>query len=396
MTLLFSRPAGDGPVTHAFVVGVGGYPHAKPGRGAIAGLEARDLPSAADSARYFCDWLLANRDNLVAPLASIEVLVGETGEGTNRYVWQPDLPAGEAVPAVIGNATAQAVKDAGRAWLERLDRRAGDIALFYCCGHGASLKSEPVLFLEDLNGDPTNPWSCINVRRLASAFCKNPTIGGALLFVDACGETIPGFALADALDTRFWPVPAFNQPEIPKALLFCAAPSGLLAYDGQMPNSDVRLGRFTQTLVKALDGAAVEPWRQGWAVSSAGLGHHLKKMQQFYVPGWNDHPFEPTPVMSLNDVLQIVRPANPVVPVLARTNPAQAMGQLAFCVGDHPPPPPPRGQDILPDPGFQAWRFEMSPRREPTYAIAYNDDAYYYMAFTPDRPLFDHVQLEIE
>jgi hypothetical protein len=109
MTLLFSRAPADEPSTHAFVIGVGGYPSAKEGAGCLDGLIAPDVPSAADSAKFFCDWLLENRDLLVAPLASLEVLISDTDEGEDRYPWKPPLPEGHTPMPTIDEATESAM-----------------------------------------------------------------------------------------------------------------------------------------------------------------------------------------------------------------------------------------------------------------------------------------------
>lgn len=55
MTLLFNRDIDQGPVTHAFVVGVGAYPHMAPAWGGDPGLgNVPELSSAADSAKMMC------------------------------------------------------------------------------------------------------------------------------------------------------------------------------------------------------------------------------------------------------------------------------------------------------------------------------------------------------
>src|SRR5688572_3732573 len=89
MTLIFSQPQ-VGPATHAFIVGVGGYPSCKAGKGQLAELRrVPDVPSAADSARLMCDWLIANDDRLAAPLASVELLITDAPHGgLTPYPWR--------------------------------------------------------------------------------------------------------------------------------------------------------------------------------------------------------------------------------------------------------------------------------------------------------------------
>lgn len=399
MTRIFERAAADfspdKPVTHAFVIGVGGYPKAKVGQGVDHDFHADDLPSAADSARFFCDWLVANQDNLIAPLASLELLVSETAEGGDRYQWAPPVDDG-GTPIQIASATSDEVDAAGTRWLEQFETRPGDIALLFCCGHGASLSSEPVLFLADLNADKKNPWSFININSLGRALRKDPNIGSAYLFADACGETIAGFELAKAQDVRFWAAPVFGALEAQKVLLLCAAPAGLLAYDGAMPGGDVRLGRFTQTLVKALNGASISRWQTGWAVSSSGLRDDLKMLRQFYFAGWEDQAFEPASLMSFNDVRHLVRPDRPVIPIIVSRYPQGSIDGFSCCIIDQPPqPPPPVSAPLVPFDQFRlAWRAEMTPRKTSAYATLFTQNSLHFTPFTPDRPHFD-LQVEI-
>lgn len=389
MTLLFSRQPGGPPATHAFVIGVGGYPNAKPNTGYLSDLIADDVPSAADSAKFFCDWLLENRDRLVAPLASLEVLITDTAEGEDRYPWNPPLPDGHSMPAQIGEANAANVLTAGAAWLDHGRVREGDAVIFFCCGHGASLSSEPVLFLGDLNENPANPWSFINVQSLGRSLRKNDRIESAYLFMDACGETIPGFSLAGNQDTRFWPAPGFAASEAWKVMLLCATPSGILAHDGAMPNSAVRLGRFTQTLVKALNGALVGDWDGRWAVDSASLASQLKNLREFYFPGWNEHPFEPGPLMGFNEIRHIVVPDQPIIPIKARVSPKEAFDGHALCIGEQPPPPIPADNSVPFDDIARVWRPEMPPSTTARYAVVHKGDAFHVLHFTPNKPHFD-------
>lgn len=393
MTSLFSRPPGDGPHTHAFVIGVGGYPAAKTGAGSLADLVADDVPSAVDSAKYFCDWLLRNRDTLVAPLATLEVLLTDTNEGEERFVWEPPLPADQLPIPEIDLATSANVIATGISWLAADRVRDGDEVLFYFCGHGASLSSEPTVFLSDLNANDIKPWSFINVHSLGRSLRQNSRVGNAYLFVDACGETIPGFDLhvRENRDpgTVFWKPYRFGTPESYKVLLLCATPSGTDALDGAMPNSQIRLGRFTQTLVKALNGALVADWDGRWAVDAASLTIRLKNLKEFYFPGWNDHPFEPGPYWGFNEFRPIVVPNNPVVPIKTRIIPNSAFDGHSLCICDLPPPPVPALDPIPYDNLGNVWRLEMTPNTSSRYAVVHKGDACFFEHFRPDKAHFD-------
>lgn len=393
MTVLFTRQI-DGPAMHAFVVGVGNFPYAAQGQ-TPALFNVPNVPSAADSAKLMCDWLLANRDNLVAPLASIEVLISDPPAAPGRYPWKPEVPIDTATPANV--------KIAGKRWLKNFPAGSKNIAYFYGCGHGASLTSEPVLFLEELNLDDGNPWTHIHAASLARALRMHANVDGAFVFIDACGEKVAAFELVGSefrQPTVFYPAPTFGASAQNKVMLMSAAPEGQLAYDAplsahdyQAPYAGVPIGRFTQTLIKALNGAAVREWRGKWTVNSAGLQYDLKKLQQFYFPEMTGYPFEPTPIYGFNDVRQFVYPHKPVVPVLATTNPTEMIDKYEFCICDAPPPPPPT-KGTKHDPVRMVWRQEVPPRNTSVYAVAYNHQDCFANSFTPNQPQFD-LQVDI-
>src|SRR5262245_21576729 len=117
MTLLFQRPVA-GPATHAFIIGVGGYPNAKPGQGGVAMLQnVKDIRSAANSAMLVVDWLLDHQDSLAAPLASLEALISDAAIPppalATAYAWThpPGVPIADPT---LANVTA-----AGLDWVAR-------------------------------------------------------------------------------------------------------------------------------------------------------------------------------------------------------------------------------------------------------------------------------------
>jgi len=394
MTVLFSREV-TGPALHAFVVGVGDFPHARDGDNpALTGVP--NVPSAADSAKLMCDWLLANSDNLLPPLASIEVLISEPARTPGRYDWAPAMQ--------IDRATSGNVAAAGQRWLSNFPKDSENVAFFYGCGHGASLTSDPVLFLEELNLSQINPWPHINAASLAMSLRKHPHVQSAYVFVDACGEKVAAFELLER---------EFRQPAVfygnagwgtvaqNKVMLLTAAPEGQLAYDSPLsardyaaPYAGVPVGRFTQTLVKALNGAAVRFWKGRWTVTSTGLRDDLTYLRQFYFPEMDDYPFDPTPIYGFNDVQGLVRPTAPVVPVVATTNPQDRIVRYEFCVRDAAPPPAPTEAGIAHDPVRMVWRHELTPRNTSMFAVAFGPDDCFSNPFTPNQPLFD-LQVDI-
>ncbi len=199
--------------------------------------------------------------------------------------------------------------------------------------------------------------------------------------------------MSDTQDLRFFDPAQFGKPSLPNVMLMTAAPDGLLAYDGKIPNSEVKLGRFTQTLVTALNGASIRYSSRGWAVNSSGLRDDLKDLRQFYFPAWSDQAFEPNTVMGFNQPLPIVFPANPVVPVVVKTNPVDAMPGYSFCINETNTPNL-EAEATPPDLLQKIWRGLVPPRSTSVYAVAYNQDGCHGYPFTPNQPQFD-LQVDI-
>lgn len=408
MTRIFQRDVAQ--ATHAFVIGVGDYPHAKPGQGRNPKLRVvKDLASAADSAKLVCDWLLDNRDKLVAPLGSIEVLISDVAQappaGLARYeAHNQEL----AVP--IDRAEADPIVRAGRDWMNRLELDHGSTAIFYACGHGASHGLQPTLFHSDLNlragGDA---WSHVNVGKMAQAFRQQTHIKAAFFFLDACGEFVPIFPTG-ASET------SFISPDIPqstdrdKVCLISAASAGLLAYEGVAEEAGeviadrdpeyegdlaaaggmVRIGRFTQTLLKSLGGASARWDGTSWAVDNMGVLSDLKPIHRIYFPHWKDRLFEPTQGPNQNDRFPIIRYTEVRLPVVVLTDPPQRTKDFDLKIALSQ-----NGEDGSLDHrdarAPHAWLAHVDgDRTRPFYALAVDGALCYSSFFQADQPRFDH------
>jgi hypothetical protein len=224
----------------------------------------------------------------------------------------------------------------------------------------------------------------------------------AYVFVDACGEQVPAFEQTAAEHRQpviFYPAPAFGAGGENKVMLLSAAPEGLLAYDAPLspkeytsPYAGVKIGRFTQTLIKALNGASVRTWRGQWTVNSTGLRDDLKPLQQFYYPAFGQ--FEPTPIYGFNDVRPFAFPKDPVVPIVATTNPAEVLGDYQFCI-NHEASQPANEAGEAADMVRKAWFKEMAPRNTNVFAVAFNEHGSHSCTFTPNQPQFE-LQVDIE
>ena len=378
MTQIFKRAvAGSG--THALVVGVGHYPDAKPGRGVRKELRTvQDLPSAADSAKLMCDWLIANCDRLAAPLASLEVVIADPPDQQDRYVW--------INAAAVADASTANVKTAGKQWHTELTAKAGDVGFFYACGHGASLSMQSVVFLSDLNADAVEPWAHHNIGMTALAFRHLEGVRAAFFFADTCREFIPRFELAKSQDlSKFVAAPDPFEVGRDKVSLLCAASEAVLAYEGLLPAGTVKIGRFTQTLIKGLDGASAR-WRgNAWTVYPGGLFEDMKLLQRAYRPDWRAEPFEPSQPMTQSEVVPIVKPSDPRLPILVLTDPEDAMDrfELGICKNESGQLPwiDTRGQ-----PTRDAWLAHVPGGLFPLYAVAAAAPACHASVFVPNGP----------
>ena len=379
--LLFERELTNEPATHAFVIGVGDYPHRQPQWGGLPDLaNVPNLASAADSAKFVSEWLLRNQDSLTARLGSLDILISDPPGGANRYPWAPGHP--------VDAATEANVKLAGKAWFDRLRKRAGDVALFYCCGHGAAHTAQPVLFLEDLNREEANPWSHLNIGNLGQKLRKLAPLRSAYMFSDTCSEFLPSFEFGDALETRFWQPPSPFDAAREKVMLLRAAPDALLAYEGADPKTGIKLGRFTQTIMKGLDGSSARLRSDKWAVHPSELFNDLKALRRIYYPLWDDLPFEPSPVYSPNDGFPIVNRPDPDLPLLIMTNPEEAVTRFNLHVSDRNDRNPPWIVSKQ-DKAAGAWLTSVKGGEDPLYALAMTDTEFFSSRFFPREPQFD-------
>ncbi|MER9082449.1 caspase family protein [Mesorhizobium sp. M0895] len=379
--MLLDRPI-NGSKTHAFVIGVGDYPHAKMGKGVQDNLrQVPDLPSAADSAKLVCDWLLDHQDDLASPLATLEVLISDPAIPNNRYGWAN----GPADPATEANVIAR-----GLEWYERVVAKPGDVAFFYCCGHGASHLQQPVLFLEDLNRSKVNAWTHINLGQLALSFRKSPAVAAAFLFSDACGQYVPEFELGKSQESLFFEAPNLFVPSRNQVSLLCAAAEGQLAYEGaHEPGSNLKFGRFTQTLLKGLNGSSARWSRNRFGVPCRDLLGDLKSLRRVFFDHWgDDEPFEPYQAVTPTDPLPIVYPTGFELPLVVMTDPPDRMSDYGLVISQQNIPDPPWLKNRNAG-ASHAWHTTVPPGLDALYAIAIRGQDYHPLLFQPKEPLFD-------
>ncbi|WP_426504849.1 caspase family protein [Dactylosporangium sp. McL0621] len=261
--------AGPGPRLHAFVVGVGTYPHCDdpPRDGPASRLlgDIGSLTSPPRSATAVAEWLLSTpRGDGDPPLGSVEVLISAAADAQVR--------GADGACTAAGPATFDEFKAAFRRWLDRCDTDPGNIALFYFCGHGWDRDGQ-LLLLHDVGADPgavlENCVELSEIRRVMQ-HCRART---QVYLIDACREMPDGFA---ELDTRTRPL--MDRPtRVPLPLLPLDAP--VYFSTAQHFAVEVEHGMvtpFTSAVLRTLDGLGAHNEAGRWTVATDRFGAHLR------------------------------------------------------------------------------------------------------------------------
>ncbi len=382
----WERDAGGHPAMHALVIGVAGYPKAKRGEGFDATLRrVEDVHCAVASARRMTDWLFDNKDRLTPPLASIDLLLSEAPADPNRRPYPMRLQPQSAVE----DATSANVRNHGVDWQDRF--KDGDCAFFFISGHGAMSGNDAVVFLSELNGDRTDPWGAhLNVSETARALKGDTRLTAAFFFSDACQE----------YSQRFAQVPHGNgvrivTPQDPlrlgetrdKVAFIAAASQGLKTLEGEWDSDpNVKIGRFTQVLLQALDGASARQLDGKWVVYAESIVADLKNL--YRLRNWPDS-FEPSPVLGQNERFSIIGHPQPRVPIIVRTQPLERLPDCSLEIFM----PPDRSQPAIQrfDPGpRKLWEVWLAASIWPHLVVATHEGTKTnaLALITPQQPIF--------
>jgi hypothetical protein len=378
----------SGPAMHALVIGVAGYPSAKKGQGFDATLRGvEDVACTVAAARCMADWLFDNKDSLTPPLASIDLLLSDAPADPSRAAYpirlQPQAP--------IAGATANSVEKHGRAWHGRFST--GDSALFFISGHGAMSGNDAVVFLSDLNSDPFDPWGAhLNISETARALKGDQRLTAAFFFSDACQEYSQRFAQVRHGDgIRIVPPqdPFLLGNARDKVSFITAASQGLETLEADWSvNPRVKMGRFTQVLLQALDGASARQLNGRWAVYAESIVADLKNL--YRLRNWTD-VFEPSPVLGQNERFSIVQHTQPKVPIVVKTKPPERFPDCSLEIFL----PPDRSQPAIQHcgPGYGGpnhhWEVWLAASIWPHLVVATHADTKSALAFfTPYEPIF--------
>jgi hypothetical protein len=270
----------------------------------------------------------------------------------------------------------------------------GNVALLFISGHGAIRGGDPIVFLTDLNKNAKDRWAYLNVKETARAFKKFGDLHAAHFFVDACQQTIPHFQLASpGIGARFTPDPdPLEEPGEEKVTLLSATAPGKLAFEGDIESlPGVRAGRFTQTLLKAIDGAAARDLTgsNDWVVYPLSIYEDLKPLYSLR-SDWRDLTFDPTPPELPNTIIPIRGFSSPPkVPILIRTDPADYLKQAALSIFDEGRKPPPFAS--CPVGNRTEWAAWLDASHSRHFLVAQSGSQALEKAFFPARSIFNQV-----
>ncbi|MEU4237726.1 caspase family protein [Actinoplanes sp. NPDC026619] len=315
MALVFEVKDGDpaGPALHALIIGVGAYPHLKDGSGTPLPDLGRfgapgQLTSPPRSALAWTDALIAARDEWLAPLGTVDLLVSS-----------PPKPADDG-----GDdhepATRDAIQSAFGRWWKRCDRHADNIALFVFCGHGLQAESQ-VLLAADFGHDEHSPWmKAFDFDRTRLAFMANHA-RTQLFVVDACREV----TLAN-LETPVPYAPPLREPGKRDPLRcefdFTARATSRKRSAYGKPNEP---SYFTKALLRGLDGGAASRIRREWLVTTGDLAGHLDALMAMV-----DAPVGQQPQVTTTRSARIRRTPAPLAHLRVDCKPSRATGQADF------------------------------------------------------------------
>ena len=266
MSLIWPAPPDavvtDEPRLHAFIIGVGDYPHLMGGTGKLAKdpLGLSQVTTPRYTAPAIADWLINQHHNPDCPLGSVELLCSPGG---------PSMVANAAV-GNVDTAIKANIDAAFDAWYQRAHAHAENISLFYFCGHGLS-KSGQFLLPEDF-GDPNKIklWShCIDFdgMRVGMRKCQAKT---QLYFIDACRET--PFGMLDNINVSGDPLVdgATFSDTVENCAVYFATTETRQAFG---PDDGITF--FGQALLSCLNGVGAINRFGEWVVNTYSLGNAL-------------------------------------------------------------------------------------------------------------------------
>lgn len=315
MTLIFENTS-HRPVTHAFIVGCGRYPHLETNHTAN-----RRAPVAG--ALAIARLLLNDRERLIAPLGSVEMLLSDPVVDGHIDIGNS---LGDLLNTVVEPADEQHFRDRGDEWLNRI--RPGDAVIFYFSGHGiADRQGGAVGLLEDVHSKPRRPWAqSFSANHLIQAL-QTLSPESVWFFFDACQEIVTEFA------SRIWEVKNIDLKEVSlsdltgdvcEPLAIAGARVGDMAWapTGNQPPF------FTQVLLKGLSGCCVERTNTyGWAVTGKMLLFGLRQLGETM---FDTVVVKPQSIFPYSEIKTLLTIDQPFMHVVVRSQPEAHLTQMAI------------------------------------------------------------------
>jgi hypothetical protein len=313
MTLVYERKVEAQPATHAFVLGCGRFP--KLG-------EAANRAATVAGARRVIEYLVGQREALVAPLGSIECLLSDPAVKPGKDVLGLGPLDGDQRSAAqrakdhVDPVLTDTVTKAGDAWLNRC--QPGDHMFFYMSSHGVADKNFTAsgLFEDVLTSKFTKWRASLNINALA---LNLPVCGAGAcwLFLDACQELIPsilgqnngasGVILVEASPTEMANIKV-------QALALAGSRFGQSAWAPDEPEPPF----FTQALLESFGCCVDDPQGQNdWVVTGEKLAHHIPDVAN---AAFGNEDLEVTALSPFAASYEFARVVSPSVPVVVRTN----------------------------------------------------------------------------
>lgn len=298
MTRVYDDPSVE-PGTHVLVIGVGSY---RFGRGtaqpSYVGGTLSQLTSPPHSARAVADWFISSFRNEECPLASVELLVSEADPSS----YHP--PHAGATPVVPTAANLETVRTAVAGWGDRVQTHRDNMAVFFFCGHGASVGQQAALLLDDF-GEPGRDYDgAIDLNRFTGTMRKSPAVRQAYL-LDCCRTAADDLYENEPLIgswVRAQRVPRGHDESAQQFVLFPTL-DGEEAFGAAGTTS-----AFSAALIEALDFAAADCRTGTWRTSTTLLHDAVDDLIRFRLPPGVRGRSKPSAVESTKFVFNDIDP----------------------------------------------------------------------------------------
>lgn len=261
------------PGTHVLIIGVGKYAFGRGTGAKTVGEDLRQLTSPPISARAIADWFLRSFKNQSKPLVSVSLLISE-----DRAKAYPLPHGGQFQPPRANLAN---VIDATYQWAQRLRSHRDNMAVFYFCGHGASLGQEAALLLDDFGHPEAELTNAIDVNTFRGTMKNSPAIQQLYLF-DCCRTKADDlYKNEDRIGTRIVSVSAGQRGHSAPPQQFVLFPT----IDGEEAfGIKDQASVFSNSVIDALSFAAADDSTGAWKTNTAKLLDAVDKLVRHRLP----------------------------------------------------------------------------------------------------------------